>query len=123
MTRKFKLNHNQLPLPFGDKAAKALSLDDRQRFFWFLVSVSALSLLVYIYSINAAAHHIAVRQNLEREVSDTNVRLSALEFEVIQEKNNITLETAQQYGFVEVKEPLYVSREATNSLTLNTVTR
>lgn len=123
MSKKFKFNTNQLSLPFSAKTAAAVSLEHREKAFWFLASVSLCSLLVYIYAINAAAHHIAVRQNLEREVAETNVRLSSLEFASIELKNAVTIETAEIYGFTEVKEPLYVSRNSAESLTLNTVAR
>ena len=123
MSKKFKFNTNQLSLPFSNKSGRALAIEDRQKAFWFLVSVSLCSLLVYVYAINAAAHHIAVRQNLEREVAETNARLSSLEFATIELKNSVTIETAHEYGFTEVKEPLYVSRGSAESLTLNTVAR
>lgn len=123
MTKRNVTNFNQLYLPFGEKSSRALSLEDRQKAFWFLVSVSVFSLFIYVYAINAAAHHIAVRQNLEREVAQMESHLSSLEFASIELKNSITIETAREYGFAEVKEPLYVSRNTLNSLTLNTVTR
>lgn len=123
MSRKFKFNGNQLPLPFGERGARAIGLDQRQKAFWFMVSLSLCSLLVYVYAINAAAHHIAVRQNLEREVAETTGRLSSLEFATISLKNAVTIETAREYGFTEVKEPLYVSRGGAESLTLNTPVR
>lgn len=116
-----------MPLPFsqsGQTRSRAISIEDRERTFWFLASVSLLSLFVYIYAINAAAHHIAVRQNLEKEVAETNTRLSTLEFNVIALKNNVTLEVAQSYGFEEVSAPLYVSRTSSaSSLTFNDIPR
>lgn len=128
MSRKFIFNNeNQMPLPFsqsGQTRSRAISIEDRERTFWFLASVSLLSLFVYIYAINAAAHHIAVRQNLEKEVAETNTRLSTLEFNVIALKNNVTLEVAQSYGFEEVSAPLYVSRTSSaSSLTFNDIPR
>lgn len=123
MRRKIQLNLNQLALPFSEGNSKALSLEGRERFFWGLVSVSLCSLLIYVYAINAAAHHIAVRQNLEKQVERLNGDLSVLEFETIALKNGVTMEVATNYGFSEVREPLYVSRDAENSLTLNTVKR
>lgn len=123
MPKKLKFNNNQLALPFGERASRAISLEDRQRFFWFLVSVSLGALLVYVYAVSAAAHHIAVRQNLEREVAETSAHLSSLEFAAIGLKNSVTIETAREYGFAEAKEPLYVSRNTSETLTLNTPVR
>jgi len=123
MNKRLKFNQDQLSLPFGQKTARALSLEDRQKAFWFLVSASLCCVLVYIYAMNAAAHNIAVRQNLEREVSETNARLSTLEFASIELRNSVTIETARTYGFTEISEPLYVSRSAPSALTLNTPAR
>ena len=127
MRRKITFNYNQLALPFGElgeRTAKSISYEDRERFFWFLTAMSLGALLVYVYAINASAHNIAIRQNLERELSEERVELSTLEFQAIALKNSVTLEVAEAHGFREVSEPLYVSRGAgTPSLTLNTVTR
>jgi len=123
MNKRSISNYNQLYLPFGQRSGRVLSLEDRQKAFWFMVSVSVFSLFVYVYAINATAHHIATRQNLEREVAQMEGRLSSLEFASIALKNSITIETAREYGFAEVKEPLYVSRDSLNTLTLNTSVR
>lgn len=122
MSRKYISNESQMTLPFGERA-RAMAYEDRQRYFWFLASVALCSLCVYVYAINSAAHNIALRQNLEREVAETSMRLSTLEFASIELKNDITIETAHEYGFAEVKEPLYVSRNSSDSLTLNTPVR
>lgn len=123
MSKKFKFNQNQLPLPFGEVGVKALAIGSRQSIFYVLGSMALASIFIYIYAVNASAHHIAVRENLEREVAEANMRLSVLEFAVIESRNAITLETARAYGFAEVKEPLYVSRSSAETLTLNTVAR
>lgn len=124
MTKRIANNFNQLPLPFGSESqTRILPMEDRQRVIWFLAGASALSIFIYIYAINATAHHLAVRQNLEGHVAEMNADLATLEFESIALKNSITVDTARQYGFNEVKEPLYVARSAANSLTLNTPVR
>ncbi|MSR87716.1 MAG: hypothetical protein EXS69_00910 [Candidatus Zambryskibacteria bacterium] len=120
---KIKFNYNQLELPFGERRSKAISIDDRQRMFWFLTTTSLLSLIVYIYAINATAHHIAVRENLEKKVVEMADNLGTLSFDYIELANAVTIETAHEYGFKEVKQPLYVTRGAGDSLTLNTVKR
>lgn len=120
MSRKIQFNYNQPELPFGERRSKALSIDDRQRFFWFLAGVSLLSLAVYVYAINATAHHIAVRQNLEKEVAQATSNLGSLEFARIELTNAVTIDTAEEYGFTEVRQPLYVTRDSADSLTLNT---
>ncbi|MBI2086601.1 MAG: hypothetical protein HYT69_00260 [Candidatus Zambryskibacteria bacterium] len=120
MTRRIKINHNQLTLPFGEVLASA-GYESRERAFWFLISVSLLSLALYTYAINATAHHIAVRENLEREVAGLAAELGTLEFASISLRNAVTMERAIELGFHEVGEPLFVSRTPNISLTLNTV--
>ena len=121
--RRIKINHNQLSLPFDSIKSGTISYEDRVRFFWTLASISLLALTAYIYAINATAHNIAVRQHLEREVSQMSAELSILEFKHIALQNAVTIEVARNYGFSEVKQPLYVSRESEDTLTLNSVKR
>ena len=93
--------------------------DNRVRLFWTLVTFSILSLFVYIYAINNTARNIAVRQNFEKQITDTSTKLDSLEFAYIELKNNITIELAHNYGFQEVRNPLYVSRTSRASLSFN----
>ena len=118
-----KINLNQLTLPFGERRTRAISYEDRQRFFWFMAGLSLLSLGVYFYAINATARNIALRANLENRVTEAENSLSGLEFHYIELKNSVSMELAYQYGFQEVQNPLYISRGRENALTLNTVNR
>lgn len=102
---------------------KTISYEDRARFFWVLVSISILSLFVYIYTINVTARNVALGQNLERQMARVGADLDSLEFTYIKLKNNVTLELAYQQGFKETKNPLYVSRRANTSLSFNTLNR
>jgi hypothetical protein len=121
MSRKTFYNENQLTLPFSQGRSRAISYDSRERAFWLLVLGSLLSLAVYVYAINATAHNIAMRQHLEREVAQHRAELGTLEFERIAQKNAVTLEVAQAYGFSEVARPLYVARGgSTSALSFNT---
>ena len=119
MSRK-TFNHNQLSLPFGEKGGRAISYEDKSKAFWLLVSISLLSLSFYVYAVNATAHHIAIRQNLEREVASLTAEIGTLEFASIGLRNAITMEKAAELGFSEVRRPLYVSRTPNTALTLNT---
>lgn len=102
---------------------KIISYDNRVRFFWILVAVSMLSFLVYIYAINNIARNIVMRQNLEKRTAEISANLDSLEFAYIELKNDITIELAYNYGFREIKNPLYVSRTRDASFSLNTVKR
>lgn len=103
---------------------KTISYEDRVHIFWTLAAISLLSLFVYIYSINALARTVAERGHLEREVTELSSTLGTLEFSYIAKQNEITPEVARQYGFSEVKSPLYVARNASaDALTFNAKTR
>lgn len=120
MSRRIRISENQLTLPFGEGGEVSISYEDKKKAFWSLVSLSLLALSFYIYAINATAHHIAVRENLEREVSELRAELGVLEFASISLKNAVTMERAVELGFQEAKRPLFVSRAPNTSLTLNT---
>ncbi|MEX0919446.1 MAG: hypothetical protein WDZ64_01695 [Parcubacteria group bacterium] len=91
--------------------------------FWSLVTVATMSLSIYIYAVNTTAKNIAVRQNLERQASEIATELGTMEFTYIDLKNNVTIEIASLHGFKEEKNPLYISRHLSNSLSLNTSNR
>lgn len=105
------------------KKTKTISYDQRTHFFWTLVIISMLSLFIYIYAVNATARNIAMRQDLERQLTNMSVNFSALEFAYIELKNNITIELAYNHGFREVKSPLYILRAYAPSLSFNTLNR
>ena len=102
------------------KALAAAGYHNRARFFWLLVTVSILSLSVYIYAISTTARNIALQQVLEKQTAKVSASLDSLEFAYIELKNNITIELARDYGFQETKPPLYVSRLRTTALSFNT---
>lgn len=117
MSRKFKISQDQLSLPFGEVAS--LGYEGRERAFWAMSLICLLSLGIYFYAINAIARNTALRSGLEAELADTSGRIATMEFAYIGMENAVTSELAAQYGFREVDTPLYVTREAPPSLTLN----
>lgn len=100
---------------------KKISYDQRARFFFVLGIISVLALLVYMLAVVSTSQNIAQRQNLEREISIIEPKINSLEFRRIELKNEVTIEIARSYGFQEVKDPLYVSRVPSASLSFNTI--
>ncbi len=117
--KRIKFNHNQLSLPFSQIRAASITYEGKEKAFWVLCLVCLCSVIFYIYAINATAHHIAVRENLEDKVAELALQLSTLEFAAISLKNSITMERASELGFRETKTPLYISKTPNISLTLN----
>ena len=103
--------------------ARTITYTHRAYFFWALTAISILSLILYIYAINATARNIAHGQKFERQIAQIGNNLDSLEFTYIGIKNNVTLELAHQYGFKEVRNPLFVSRSSNNSLSFNNLRR
>lgn len=117
-------HENQLSLPFGQRRrGVAISYERRQHLFVVLITVSIISILAYIYAINATARNIAERASLEREIAGISTSLDSLEFAYIELRNNVTIELAYAKGFKEEKSPLFVSRSRAASLSFNTANR
>lgn len=99
---------------------KTISYDTRKNTFWTLVFISALSLVLYIYGVSATVRNTVARQSFEAEVASINTRIGEMEFTYIGLKNAVSLETAYARGFKNVTEPVYISRSASRSLSMNT---
>lgn len=102
---------------------KIISYNRRVYLFWILVFISIISLSVYIYAVNAIARNIAVKQDMERQITNMTNDFNSLEFAYIELRNNVTMELAYQHGFQEVKSPLYISRIHPQALSFNTPSR
>ncbi len=97
--------------------------DYRARFFWLLATIFILCLSLYVYAINMTARNIATRQDLEKRIAKVSTNLDSLEFAYIELRNNVTIELAYQYGFREVKNPLYIPRAGQVSFSFNNLNR
>ncbi len=95
-----------------------ISYEKRVIAFWIMAASCLALLFVYIFSINATAHNIAEKQRFERENAQIKSELDSLEFAYVELKNEITIELAQNYGFTEAKNTLYVPRTPSSSLSL-----
>lgn len=100
---------------------KALSFDTRVRTFWTLTFFSIISLVLYIYGVNATVHNTVARARLEGEVSTISTHIGEMEFAYIGLKNKVSLQVAYARGYSDVTEPTYVSRASARSLSMNTL--
>jgi hypothetical protein len=99
---------------------QVISYDIRARIFWTLASASILLLGVYFFSLYATIINTVARQELESRVGQLSLNQGRLEFEYITMKNEVNMEMASQYGLKDDMEPIYVSRNTANTLTMNT---
>lgn len=98
---------------------KAISYEDRVSIFWTVAGVAIFSLFIYFYAVGAIARNTALRENLEAHLADAGSRIGELEFAKIKLENAVTAEVARQYGFKEVRAPLFVTRVDRSALTYN----
>src|SRR3989344_5923094 len=106
--RRIKIHKDQLSLPFGAQTLARVGYEKRELAFWALATISIVSILAYMYAINATARNIANRQNLEIQITEISRDLDKLEFDYITLRNNVTIELAYEKGFTEEKSPLFV---------------
>lgn len=78
--------------------------------FWSLVVVFSFCLFSYGYLVRGAIVNIVARQNMESEILALNSNVIKLESEYIKLKNSITLELAQNMGFVNVSAQKFVTK-------------
>lgn len=84
--------------------------DKAKVFFWSLIIVICFSVFSYGYFVRTTIVNIVVRQNMEKELSLLSSKVLALESEYVKAKNNVTLETAENYGFVAVASQKFITK-------------
>lgn len=67
-------------------------------------------LIVYVYCMNATVRQVALRQELEVASRSLVSEVSTLEFAYMDLKNEITLDDAHAFGFVEAPQMKVVTR-------------
>ena len=71
-----------------------------RRAFFVLVIFSALQIIGYGYMVNASVSHVVNRMRLEKETGLVVTAVSKLESTYFALQNNITIEKAQDNGYV-----------------------
>ena len=88
-------------------------------FFWSLVVLIFLGIFSYSYLVRASIVNIVVRQGMEKDISNLSSRVLSLESEYVKAKNNVTLETAQDLGFVTVSSQKYLAKNTNDHVGLS----
>lgn len=101
---------------------KTLSYDARHRVFWFLAMTGAILIVVYIGAVEMTVHNTVARQTLQKQSVALATVVSEMEFQDIALKNNVNLNLAYEHGFKDVTAPVYISRAAAVSLSMNVST-
>lgn len=87
---------------------KQTTLYSHQRALWFLVGVIVIAGGFYMYAINETVRNVVERRDLQGEVATLQSEIGDLEFTYIEQKNAITMDTAEQFGFRKAQQPSYV---------------
>jgi len=87
----------------------AYILRDEKSIFWTLSGIIFFSAIFYIYCITTTIHNVVARERIETESSELALSIGQKEFDLIGLKNNITLARAQNLGFSEVQNKVFIT--------------
>jgi hypothetical protein len=87
--------------------------------FWALLVVICLCLFSYGYMVRAAIVNIVTRQDIEKEVAVLSSKVLKLESEYVKAKNNVTLDSAHDLGFIAVSSQKFVDNKNTKTVGLS----
>lgn len=97
---------------------KVLELNNEKNLFLTLVGVLVIALSFYIYLINVTVHNTVARQNLESESANLTLSIGNKEFQYIQKRNGITLDTAHKMGYKDSKVTSYINTSQDRSVAI-----
>ena len=80
-----------------------------KRIFIVLFSTPVLLVLSYGFLLNSTMMNAVSKQRVEREMKTLSSEINSLEFQYLNIKNSITLETAESRGFVRVTSDKFAS--------------
>lgn len=78
---------------------------------WWLLGMLIVLILGYLYFVNDAVRNVVSREKVEREIAMIGSRLAEIEFEYVTRGEALTMEYAISRGYLEVGEPIFISRE------------
>lgn len=88
------------------------NLRDEKSIFWALSGIIFFSAIFYIYCITTTIHNVVARERIETESSELALSIGQKEFDLIGLKNNITLARAQNLGFSEVQNKVFITHQS-----------
>lgn len=91
--------------------ARTITFPKYRHMFLTSVTISVLSLIVYVYAINQTVRNIVMRQKIQSELSVLTSNIGEMEFKYISLQNSIGLNKAYAMGFKDISSNTFVSRE------------
>ncbi len=89
--------------------------DKTRVLFWSLIIMICFCVFSYGYFVRTTIVNIVTRQTMEKELSLLSSKVLSLESEYVKVKNNVTLEQAQNSGFVSALNQKFVTKTNTDS--------
>lgn len=89
--------------------------DKARVLFWSLVIMICFCVFSYGYFVRTTIVNIVTRQTMEKELSLLSSKVLNLESEYVKIKNTVTLEQAQNSGFVSSLNQKFVTKTNTGS--------
>jgi hypothetical protein len=97
-----------------NKNKKINNNEPLKKWIWTLVVVFVFCFFSYGYCVRGAIVNIVDRQKMESEISVLASRVLDLESEYIKTKNSISLDMANELGFVSISNQIFVTQTVTN---------
>lgn len=80
-----------------------------------LIGVLLLS-VVYVLFVRSAVMNVVMREKTEAEITRLVAHIGELEFDYIEQKNNVTIDLAYEMGYSDITDTSYVSRKSAVSV-------
>jgi len=88
-------------------------LNKQRVFFFSLILLVFVSFSLYMFFLGRTIFDLVDRKNIEEEIRLANSRISELELHVLEYNSKVTLQKAHDLGFINNKDPKFVSRKKT----------
>lgn len=93
-----------------------LTFQREKTIFWSLLAVLGVCTVFYIYFVTSTIRTAVAVEDLETNVNELVLALGQKEFDVINLKNNVSLNYAQSRGFVPVASQTYITKKSVGFL-------
>jgi len=75
-----------------------------------LLAVLAAVFVLYIYFVTSSVVQVVMRQELDKEITETKANISELEVAYMNAQHMVSAEIASREGYVEVEKKVYIDR-------------
>lgn len=95
------------------------TINHQKKIFCLLVFLLVIGLFLYGYFVRSVIVNIVARQNIESKLVTISSDVTNLETQYIKVKNSITVNLAQEFGFLPATSSRFVSRDNADNIGLS----